>query len=273
MPLGEHLRELRSRIVKSAVAILIGTVGGWFVFDPLYAALDAPLQEIAEHQGKDVSVTFTELTSAFNLRISLAMYFALILSSPVWLYQIWAFIVPGLTRRERKYAIGFVGVSLPLFLTGVGLAWMVLPNAAEFLIEFSPENSATLLNAGGYLSFVTRLMISFGLAFVSPVLLVALNMVGVLPARTMLKGWRVATFLCFLFAAVASPTPDATTMILLALPIVALYFMAVGVATLNDRRKARKREADGFGDLDDDAASDIGTPSSADTADTEPLDR
>ena len=187
----------------------------------------------------------------------MSFYIGIVLSSPVWLYQLWAFIVPGLTKREKRYSMGFVGAAVPLFLAGIALAWKVLPNAIKFLTAFTPVGTANIINASDYFTFVLQIILAFGIAFVIPLLLVALNFAGVLSAVAMAKAWRVAVFLCFLFAAVASPTPDAGSMLALAFPMVGLYLVAVGIAWVNDRRRARRAAADGFGDLSDDEASPL----------------
>jgi sec-independent protein translocase protein TatC len=217
-----------------------------------------PIYEIAKaHPERFVSVNFAQVASPFNLRLKLSFYIGFVVSSPIWLYQLWAFIVPGLTRREKRYSLGFVAVAVPLFVAGLGLAWLVLPNAVKFLTEFTPEGGSNVIVADDYLTFVLRIMLAFGLAFVTPLLLVALNLVGVLSARALAKGWRVAVFLCFLFAAIASPTPDAGSMLALAFPMVGLYMIAVGIAYLHDRRKARRAAAEGWGDLSDEEASPL----------------
>lgn len=257
MPLREHLRELRRRLLKSVLAICLAAIAGWFLYQPLIDALQRPLTAIGEQRGVLVTLNFGGISDPFNLRIKLAIYLGLGLACPIWLYQLWAFIVPGLTRREKRYAISFVGAAVPLFAAGVGLAWLVLPNAIRFFSDLAPSKTTQIIDAGAYLTFVTRLMLAFGIAFVVPLLLVALNLVGVLSARALGKGWRVATFLCFLFAAVASPTPDAGTMIALALPMVALYLAAVGVAWLVDRRRERRRAEDPVAGLSDDQASPL----------------
>jgi sec-independent protein translocase protein TatC len=258
MPLREHLRELRNRLLKAGLAIVAGAVAGWFLYPPVFDALMRPIYDIARaHPDRFVSVNFAQVASPFNLRLKLSFYIGFVVSSPIWLYQLWAFIVPGLTRREKRYSLGFVAVAVPLFLAGLGLAWLVLPNAVRFLTEFTPQGGSNVIVADDYLTFVLRIMLAFGLAFVTPLLLVALNMVGILPARALAKGWRVAVFLCFLFAAIASPTPDAGSMLALAFPMVALYMIAVGLAFLNDRRKARRAAAEGWGDLSDDEASPL----------------
>ena len=257
MPLREHLLELRSRLVKSGIAIILGAVAGWFLYPPAFDALMRPLYEIArEHPDRFVKVNFGQVASPFNLRLRLSFYLGFLVSSPIWLYQLWAFIVPGLTKREKRYSMAFVAAAVPLLLGGIGLAWLVLPNAVKFLTEFTPNGASNIIIADDYLTFVLRIMMAFGIAFVTPLLLVALNMAGVLSAVALAKGWRIAVFLCFLFAAVASPTPDAGSMLALAFPMVALYMVAVGIAWFNDRRRAR-RTRDALGDLADDEASPL----------------
>jgi sec-independent protein translocase protein TatC len=253
MPLREHLRELRRRLLRAALAVVAGAAIGWFLYEPLFDALQHPLAE-ASARGHHAEINFNKIGGAFNFKILVTLYVGIVLASPVWLYQLWAFIVPGLTRREKRYALGFVGVAVPLFLSGLALAWLVLPNAVRFLTDFTPKSAVNYVNADEYLTFVTKIMGAFGVAFLVPVLLVALNMVGVLTAAGMLRSWRVAVFLCFLFAAVASPSPDAWSMIALATPMVVLFFAAVGVAWFIDRRRARR---DPFAGLADDEASSL----------------
>ncbi|MGZ4624676.1 MAG: twin-arginine translocase subunit TatC [Kineosporiaceae bacterium] len=258
MPLREHLRELRQRLLKAGLAILVGAVIGWFLYQPVFDALVRPINELVkERAGADAKVVFSQVASPFNMQLKLAFYIGIVVSSPVWLYQLWAFVVPGLTKREKRYAMAFVGAAVPLFLAGIGLAWLVLPNAVRFLTEFTPQGAANYINADDYLTFVTRIMLAFGLAFIVPVLLVALNLTGVVSARALGRGWRIAVFTCFLFAAVASPTPDAGSMLALAFPIVGLYVLAWFVAWIHDRRTARRAAQDPLAGLSDDEASPL----------------
>jgi sec-independent protein translocase protein TatC len=262
MPLREHLRELRTRLFKAGVAVLLGAVIGWFLYPRVYEALQAPILQIRADRLRQnptdvVTLSFDQVATSFNLQLRMSFYIGIVLSSPVWLYQLWAFIVPGLTKREKRYSMGFVGAAVPLFLAGIALAWKVLPNAIKFLTAFTPVGTANIINASDYFTFVLQIILAFGIAFVIPLLLVALNFAGVLSAVAMAKAWRVAVFLCFLFAAVASPTPDAGSMLALAFPMVGLYLVAVGIAWVNDRRRARRAAADGFGDLSDDEASPL----------------
>jgi sec-independent protein translocase protein TatC len=259
MPLREHLREFRTRILKAAVAILLGAVVGWFLYDPLIQHLKEPLVHVGAERKALTELNFGQVASPFNLKVKLSIYLGLIVASPVWLYQLWAFIVPGLTKREKRYAIAFVAAAVPLFGAGIALAWVVLPKAVEFFASFTPEGSPNLISADEYLTFVTQVYLAFGVAFVVPLLLVALNLVGVLSALTLAKGWRIAVFLTFLFAAIASPSPDAGSMLALAFPMTGLYVIAVGICWLNDRRRRRRDRARGFAGLGADEASPLDT--------------
>ncbi len=255
MPLREHLRELRSRVVRASIGIAIGAVVGWFLYDRLLHAVTDPLLAIAKQRNVPVSINYPSLSGSFNLKLEMSVYIGLVIAAPVWLYQIWAFVVPGLNKREKRTAMSFAAVATPLFAAGVTVAWFVLPNAIRFLTSFVPEGSGTsFLDAEGYLTFVAKLFLAFGVAFVIPLFLVALNMIGILSGIAMAKAWRVAVFLVFVFAAMASPTPDAASMLALAFPMVGLYLLAVGFAILNDRRRAR---ANPFAGLDDDEASSL----------------
>jgi sec-independent protein translocase protein TatC len=175
-----------------------------------------------------------------------------VLASPVWLYQVWGFVAPGLHKSEKKYAYAFVGTGAPLFLCGAYFAYAVLPTTAKVLIEFTPDNAANLLPVDDLLNLVLRMVLVFGLSFELPLLLVFLNLIGAITGKRMLGWWRAMIMGITVFAAVATPSTDPLTMLALAAPIWTLYFGAVAFSLLNDRRKARKRE-----DLDDDEASDL----------------
>ncbi|PZR52816.1 twin-arginine translocase subunit TatC [Xylanimonas oleitrophica] len=243
MPLREHLLELRKRLFLAACGLAVGAVAGWLLYQPLLDALQAPLHVAAQEQGKTIALNFTGLASALDMKVKVALFLGVIVSCPWWLFQLWAFVTPGLTRREKGYAYGFLAGAVPLFLGGVGLAWWVLPHAVDILAGFVPEGATNFTDAQGYLSFVMRLVLAFGLAFVSPVLIVGLNMAGLVRHESLAKGWRWAVLIAFVFAAVMTPTPDALTMIFVALPICALYFGALGITVLHDRRTDRRRIA------------------------------
>jgi sec-independent protein translocase protein TatC len=266
MPLAEHLRELRSRFLKATLAVALAAVAGWFLYPDLIAALKAPLDRIAHEHGTLANLNYGQVASPFNLKLKISFFLGIAIASPVWLYQIWAFIVPGLTRREKRHALVFVAAAVPLFASGLGLAWLVLPNAIDFFAEFTPAGSANLISADEYLTFVTQIFLAFGIAFVVPLLLVSLNVIGVLSADALARSWRIAVFLTFLFAAMASPAPDAGSMLALAFPMTGLYALALAICWLNDRRRHRRDLTSGFAGLDDDEASPLDpTPDPIDT--------
>lgn len=241
MSLGSHLRELRVRLSWSAGFIVAGTVLGWFLFEPIFEILQRPLLEVTRERGIDAIVNFGTVVSAFDLRIQVSIFLGVIVTAPFWLYNLWAFVSPGLKMRERRYTLGFIFSSLPLFLAGAYLAWTSLPSFVVVLIGFTPEGSSNVISASEYVLFAIRIVLVFGLAFVMPVLLVLLNFANLLTGNAILKGWRLAVFIIAFVSALATPTADPMSMFLLMAPLTALYFLAVGIATLNDKRRARKQ--------------------------------
>jgi len=259
MSLGDHLRELRRRILIAAVALVIGAVAGWYLYDTVYDHLTAPLIAIARQRGDEhtIALNFAGLTAAFSQRVTVAIWIGFIVSSPVWLYELWAFIVPGLTRKERRISMAFIIATVPLFLGGCWFAYQTLPKAVQLLISFTPQGAVNYPEAALYFSFVMRFILVFGLAFLMPVFLVALNLARVFPASAMRRTWRPAFLIIFVFAAVATPTPDPFTMFLLAVPLCLLYLAALGVATLLDRRRAQNRPDWADQNLSDEEASSL----------------
>lgn len=238
MPLREHLREARRRMLLAALGVALGAVLGWVVYDPVFGALQAPIEAVND-QGRTAALNFAGVATSFDIRIRVALFVGVLVSSPWWLYQIWAFVAPGLTSRERRSALGFVAAGVPLFLAGAAVAWFFLPHAVLLLTEFTPSGSVNFINAVTYLEFVMQLVLAFGIAFLLPLVMVALTSLGLVRASTWARGWRWAVLLVFTFAAIATPTPDALSMILLALPICGLYFAALGICLLLDRRAGR----------------------------------
>ena len=238
MSLGEHLRELRKRLVISAIAILITAIGGFFLAPFVIDALRVPINQIAEQ--RNATIVYTTVTGAFDLRIAISFTIAIVAASPVWLYQLFAFLVPGLTSKEKRYTFGFFFSAVPLFFLGAAAGWFVFPHMVALLTSFSAQEDATYLDARIYYDFVIKLVLAIGIAFVLPVFLVLLNFVGVLSAASIIKGWRVAVLVITLFTAMATPAADVVSMILLAVPMVLLYFAAWAVAWMHDRRVARR---------------------------------
>jgi sec-independent protein translocase protein TatC len=240
MPLREHLIELRKRLVLAALGILVGAVLGWIVYEPVFSALQDPLLEAAADRGVQASVNFSGVATAMDMKFKVAIFIGAIVSSPWWLYQLWAFITPGLTRRERRSVFGFLGAAVPMFLAGAAFAWYSLPQAVSVLTEFVPAEATNLIDAQTYLSFVMRFVLAFGIAFLLPVVMVCLNLVGLVRGRSWLKGWRWAVLISCVFSAIMTPTPDVLTMLVLATPTIALYMAAVGLSLLHDRRVDRR---------------------------------
>ncbi len=243
MSLSGHLKELRNRLLWSAVFVLAGSVGGWFLFDSVFAELQRPILELADEPGSNATINFPTVVSAFDVRLQVSIFLGVLLSSPVWLFNIWSFITPGLKRRERKYTVWFVVVAVPLFLAGVALAWSSLPTFVQVLVGFTPQGSANVINASEYILFTLRILLVFGIAFVLPVVLVLLNFAGVITGQNILRSWRLAVFVAAVVGAVATPAAEPMAMFLLMVPLLILYFVAAGVATLHDKRIASRGTA------------------------------
>jgi sec-independent protein translocase protein TatC len=242
MTLGDHLAELRKRVVRSAAGILVASIGGWFAYPVVFQTFQRPLLDAAERSSDLVSITFTGVASAFALQIEASLFLGVVMSSPWWCYQLWAFINPGLTRRERRATAIFLAFAIPLFLAGAYTAWTVIPAAVEILTSFAPASTQTLLSAEVYIGFVFRMSLAFGLAFLLPIVMVAMTMMGAVTARTWVKGWRIAVVVDALFAAIATPTGDIVTMASLAVPILMLYFLAVGLSFAYERYRIHQIE-------------------------------
>lgn len=242
MSLGEHLRELRRRILLSCLGVLVGAVVGWIFYPWVFDLLLTPVRDITGG-GAETSLNFADVMAAFDTKIRVSLFVGAIVSCPWWLAQFWLFVAPGLTRREKQVGLLFVGAGVPLFVGGAWLAWSVLPNAVHLLTSATPDGVWNLINAANYLAFVMQFMVIFGLAFLLPLVMVALTAIGVVRARTWVKGWRWAVLAIFVFAAFATPSPDAVSMLMLALPICGLYALALGVAWMLDRRRQRRLAA------------------------------
>ncbi|UFU04533.1 twin-arginine translocase subunit TatC [Ruania suaedae] len=262
MPLGDHLRELRKRLVLAFIGILLGAIGGWFLYDVIYGLLQQPVEELRA-RGVEATLNFDSVASSFDIKLRVAGFLGLIVSCPWWIYHLWAFLAPGLKHNERRWTLAVIGAGVPLFAGGVYMAWLALPNTYILLTQFVPEGETSSLFIGvtDYLKFVMQFLLIFGFAFLLPLILVVLNFLGVVKGITWLKGWRWAVIVIFVLSALATPTADVVTFILMALPIVVLYFAAVGICLLNDRRRARK-SAKEEAELDDALAD--GASSSAD---------
>ncbi|MEU1864820.1 twin-arginine translocase subunit TatC [Streptomyces gardneri] len=256
MPLVEHLRELRNRLAKGLIAITAVTIVALVYSEELlqFLAHSVPKcpEGVTSDGGNCAVVTFNTLMAPFSTTIQVSLTAGLVVASPVWLYQLWAFIAPGLHKSEKRYTYAFVGAAVPLFSAGAYLAYLILPISVKVLISLTPAGSANLLSLNDVLDFTLRMVLVFGLAFELPLVLIMLNLTGVLTGRRMAGWWRGVIMGVFVFGAVVTPTTDPVGMIALAGPITILYFGAVGFSLLNDRRRKRNNPDAA---LDDDEAS------------------
>ena len=259
MTLIEHVKELRNRLFFASIGIVVGLIVGFILAEWVFDILKDPYCSLPSSWSLNrdgvAECRFLTLapTDTLILKLRIALWVGLIIGAPVWLYQLWAFIAPGLHRHERKYAYLFVAIAAPLFMAGAVLAYFVVKHGLAFIMSAGILGEATQLEVTAYTGFVTTMILLFGVGFEFPLLLLMLNLTGVVSAARLLSWWRVVVFLSFAFSAVASPDPGPFGMTLLAACLIALYFVATGVAFLNDKRKGRGKEI--YEDLDDDETS------------------
>ncbi len=246
MSLAAHLRELRKRLVIAAIALVVAMVVAYFLTDPFMALITQPVHELAQQRGETakIEVMYTTVTGAFDLKLRMSFAIALLLSAPIWLWQLWAFIMPGLTRKEIRYTVGFVAAAVPLFFAGVTTGMLVMPNIVRLMAEFLPEGTSALYDAKYYYDFVLKLLLIVGIAFVLPVFLVALNVAGVMSGKAIMKSWRVAVVIAIVVASIATPPADIVSTFLLAGILIVLFFAAAGLSMLFDRRRAKRTAAE-----------------------------
>ena len=256
MALGDHLRELRARLLRSVLVLTLALVAAFFFYDQLLALVMDPYQAAVRQLDPSTKTlaTINGVGGPLLFQLKLCAVAALVVSSPYWLYQIWAFIVPGLHPHEKRWTRLFATVAGPLFIIGVGVGYYVLPKGLEVLIGFTPIDLTNLVDFGEYFSFMTRMLLVFGVAFEIPLFVVLLNLAGVVSGRTLgnYRPWIVIG--TFVFAAVATPSTDPFSMLMLAIPMTALFIVSEMIARLVDRRRNRVS----YADLSDDEASDIG---------------
>ncbi|HUC24571.1 MAG TPA: twin-arginine translocase subunit TatC [Streptosporangiaceae bacterium] len=252
MPLMEHIRELRNRVIKIAVALTAGSIAGWFIYGPVWTFIKRPYckaqisSPVASALARSVGTVNSHcqlyVTGVFDplfLRLEISIAVGVIISSPIWLYQIWAFIAPGLYKRERRWAYYFVGAALPLFAIGATIAYFAMTRGLQFLLHMVPADTTALITINTYLSYAGAMLTIFGIAFELPLVFVLLNLAGVLTHARFRKWRRGIIFLVFAFAAVFTPSPDPLSMLALAVPCVVLVEGAEIFAWANDRRRSK----------------------------------
>lgn len=271
MTLLEHIIELRNRMVKAAIIIVLGAIVGWILYPHLLDILKEPYCSLPKDKrysgtgANECDLVFTGPLDGFMIRIKIGAIAGIIMTGPLWLYQIWAFITPGLKKNERKYTLTFIAASTVLFAMGMTLAYFTLHKGLHLLVSAAGEGTVALLAVDKYLSFVNMMLMIFGASFEVPLLVVMLNMVGILSYERLMKWQRAAIFCIFVFAAVVTPSGDPFTMCALAVPMVILFEGAVVIARFHDKRKAARVAADNFHDIPDDEASPLDrTPSNRD---------
>jgi sec-independent protein translocase protein TatC len=274
MSLVAHLTELRNRIAKALLALLIATaISFWWYEHGLGEFIRAPycgLDENLRYGGDDsggCGLLITDVFGGVFIRLKVAFLAGAVLSAPFWLYQLWAFITPGLKRNEKRYGIGFVAVSSLLFALGAFLAYVSLAKGLELLLTLAGDGVVIALTAQDYIGFVLSLLVAFGASFEVPLIAIALNLVGVLSHEVLSRSRRWIFFLTIVFAAFVTPTQDPFTMLLMAGPMILLFELAIQIARVVDRRRAKRDAREHFHDVGDDEASPLDAgPSSLDDA-------
>jgi sec-independent protein translocase protein TatC len=264
MTLIEHLRELRSRIVKGVLAIVVAAIASFFFYDQIFDFLTEPFKttvaDLAREEGQRTELTLTGVADPLTLQLKVCLVSGIIIASPIWLYQIWAFIVPGLHPRERRSTRVFASVAGPLFFLGVAIGYYVLPKGLSILLSFTPGDVSNLIEVSRYLSFILRMLLVFGIAFEIPLFVVLLNLAGVVTGRTLGRARAWIVLGTFVFAAVATPSTDPISMLFLAVPMTLLFLLSEGIARVLDRR----RGVHDYEAWSDDEQSDLAIERSAD---------
>ncbi|WP_347813249.1 twin-arginine translocase subunit TatC [Actinomadura sp. GC306] len=252
-----HLRELRNRLIKAILGLVVGAVIGWILFEPIWDFLKQPYTQIPpEHclEGK-CDLVVHGIFDGFFVRLKVSLMIGAVLSSPVWLFQLWAFVAPGLYNKERRYTYVFMAAAVPLFFLGAALAYVTMDKGLQIFIGLAPGDTTVLVGVQDYLGYAQAMLFIFGLTFELPLFVVMLNLVGVLSHERIRKSRRLLVFGVFVFAAVATPSQDPVTMLALALPTIVLFEFAELFAYLHDRRSARR--GDDYAGLSDDEASPL----------------
>jgi sec-independent protein translocase protein TatC len=270
MPLMDHLRELRNRVVKIALAVIVGGIVGWVFYTRIFHFMEGPFCGAVGGCKENVAgryLAFFGVLDPFYFKLKLAVFTGVVLASPVWLYQIWAFIAPGLYSREKRWTYAFLGGAVPLFALGCFFAYLAMDKGLRFLMGMAAPGTATLYTADTYLGYWLAMVLGFALIFEVPLFLVMLNQVRVLTHERFKKWRRIIIFLVFVFAGIASPSPDPMTMLMLGGVVALLVEAAEVLIYLNDKRYARNHP-DLYAGLPDDQLSTVEEPDRVDSDST-----
>lgn len=244
MTLTEHLAELRTRIIRSLLAVVVGVIVLLATYDQVLRFMKRPYDQLCEQKPNlNCELSFLGPLEGFTTRLTICTYGGIILALPVIMWQIWRFVVPALHAKEKRYAIPFILSSVVLFLLGGLVAYFTLTPALDFLISWAGEDVQSIFRVSEYVRLVGLMVAAFGIAFEFPVLLVFLQLVGVLTPQTLIKGWRYAILSIFVIAAVITPSGDPYSMMALALPMSVFYLVAVLIGYLFQKRKRAAQAA------------------------------
>jgi sec-independent protein translocase protein TatC len=255
MSLGDHFRELRARVMRSTLYLVLATVVALFFYDQLFQLILDPYNQARDllGQGTQTQAVITGVGTPLLLQLKICGIAAVVATSPLWLYEIWAFIVPGLHRNERRWTRIFAATAGPLFIAGVVLGYYVLPKGIAALIGFTPNGLTQLTEFGEFFSFITRMLLVFGIAFEIPLFVIMLNLAGIVSGKALGRHRPWIILGTFVFAAVATPSTDPYSMLMLAVPMLLLVIASEVIARLLDHRKRRGKAEE----WDDDTASPL----------------
>ena len=256
MPISAHLNDLRKRIVRSSLAILAAAVAVWNFYPYFFAIIRRPF-DLVHASHPNAILALPGVTSGFSMQLRVTLAVAVIVSSPIWLYQLWRFIAPGLHKHERRWAYVFTGIAVPLFVAGVALAYYVMPQMLDVLFQFTPEDVANVTSVESYISFFLQIVVFFGIGFLLPLVLVMLNFSGILTGERIRSSWRWIILGSFMFGAIATPNGDPVGMTVIAVPMIALTCVAMLIALLNDKRREKRESSLGTNQWSDDEASPL----------------
>ena len=248
MALADHFRELRARLLRAITVLIVAIIVALVLYDPIFEFVTSPYRDALSHLNKNVEskLISSDIGGPLMIQLKLCTFVAIGATSPYWLWQIWAFILPGLNPRERKWSWVFICVASPLFLAGMALGFYILPKGLAVLIGFTQTGVENLVDVGRYVGFLTQMLLVFGVAFEIPLFVVMLNLVGVLPGRVLgrYRPWIVLG--TFVFAAIATPSTDPFSMLFLAVPMLVLFGISEVITRAIDRTRARRAEAQGI---------------------------
>jgi sec-independent protein translocase protein TatC len=240
MALTDHLREVRARLFRSALVLVAAFIAALFFYDQLLNVVAAPYRDaVSTLQGENSELVANGISAGLMLQLKLCGVAAIVVSAPYWLYQIWAFIVPGLHAHEKKWSRVVAAIAGPLFFAGVALGYYILPKGLSVLIAFVPDDVQNLVDFGAYFSFVTRMLLIFGVAMEIPFFVILLNLAGIVSGKALCRYRPWIVIGTFVFAAVATPSTDPFSMLMLAIPLLILFIIAEIVARLVDRSRGR----------------------------------